>query len=164
MARLVERFSRVIENEVTASKFEAIDALSHTDGEIALRFWQTRPADGIRLGRDLPARSIAKLLSRIVICEPVEDGEFRVHLAGSALRHRFGRDITGETMASVHGPEEAVLRRARTHRVREAGEPLMYRVTHFAGIVEVLRTEVLQIPIVAPNGVDLWVLNFAFYL
>lgn len=160
----MERIANLIQSGTAQAEFVPVEALAHSDSEIALRFWQDRPQSGIKIGRDVPCRAIARLLSRIVIYEPVADGnEFRVHLAGSMLQHRFGRDITGETTESLFGAAFAAPRRAALSAVRETGTPRMACVIYRAGNIEVLKIELFQIPVVASQGNDCWVLAFAFY-
>jgi len=160
----MDRLAEWIEGGMTHSEFVPIDALTHPNAKAALQFWAERPSDGIHIGRDVPSRLIARLLSHVTIYEPLPDGsDFKVHLAGSGIRHRFGRDITGETMAEIYSPEDMPVRFKTLQEVIATGEPRMTRITHRAGKVDVLKIELLQIPVVAPNGHDRWVLTFVFY-
>ncbi|GAA0539303.1 hypothetical protein FHS83_003693 [Rhizomicrobium palustre] len=160
----MDRISAWVESGLTTNDFQVVDQLTHPSGEIALRFWRERPADGLRMGRDVPSRAIAPLLSRVIVYEPIDGGEdFRVHLAGSGTVRRFGRDITGERFSRLFAPEDVQIRRQILHDVTVNGEPRMMHVRHSAGSVEVLRLELLQIPVIAPNGVDRWALTFSFY-
>lgn len=153
-----------IEGGLTQSEFVPIDGLTHPNAEAALQFWAERPSDGIHIGRDVPSRLIARLLSHVTIYEPLSDGsDFKVHLAGSGIRRRFGRDITAETMAQIYSPSDMPVRLETLLEVVSCNEPRMTRITHRAGKVDVLKMELLQLPVVAPNGHDRWVLTFVFY-
>jgi hypothetical protein len=153
-----------IESGTTRADYARVDGLTHPDATQALRFWQERPADGIRMGRDVPSRSIARLLSRIVIYRPINGGaDFKVHLAGTGIRQRFGRDITGETVKQLFKASDLTGRYQTLTDVLALDEARMVRILHSAGSIDVLTVELLQMPVVAPNGVDRWVLTFAFY-
>jgi len=145
--------------------FLPIDAMLHPDAEIAMQFWRTRPAEGIRIGRDVPSRAVARLLSRVIVCEPLPDGgDYRVHLAGGTVIQRFGYDITGECLSEVFDdPSEFRSRLNGLNEALDSGTPHMMRVVYRAGSVELLRQEVLALPVTAPGGKDRWALVFAFY-
>jgi PAS domain. len=154
----------MIESGLTNAEFEVVDALTHSDAPAAIRFWDNRPQDGIRIGRDVPSRAIAGLLSRVAVYEPIRDGaDFRVHLAGSTLRRRFSRDITGETLSSLYNAADLPPRLKTMQDIMRDGEPRLLRIVHRASSVEILRIELLQIPVVAPNGIDPWIMVFALY-
>lgn len=160
----MDRQAQWIETGLTQEKLYSIEAPSHADAGLALRFWANRPADGIRIGRDVPSRAICRLLSRLTIFQPVADGaDFKVHLVGNAVRCRFGRDITGELLSEIYSPEQFELRLACQKAVIATGEPNASRSVHCMGNIEILKTELLRMPAVAPNGVDRWVLAFAFF-
>jgi hypothetical protein len=160
----MDMLARWIENENTVSEYRVIDALTHPDATTALRFWARRPQDGIRIGRDVPSRAIARLLSHMAIYAPLPDGsDAVVHLAGSGLRMRFGRDITGLKLSQIFVPEDFEVRRAALNDVIGRGEPRLAEIIHRTGDIEVLRLELLTLPVIAPNGKDRWALNIAFY-
>lgn len=142
-----------------------IEAMSHPDAELAMQFWQTRPADGIRIRRDVPSRAIASLLSRIVVCEPLPDGcDYRVHLAGGTINQRFGHDIAGEYLSEIFDdPSEFRVRLNGLNEALDSDEPRMMRIIYHAGSVELLRHEIMVLPVTAPNGRDRWALVFALY-
>jgi len=160
----VERAAEWIESGITSAEFRRVEVLTHPDAQAALRFWQNRPADGIKIGRDVPSRAIARLLSRTVIYEPIEGGrDFKVHLAGSGIRRRFDRDITGECISQLYNAGDLQPRLNGIQDVLASNEARMAQIIHRAADLEVLRIELFQIPLAAPNGVDRWVLTFAFY-
>jgi hypothetical protein len=160
----METLAHWIENEDTVSEYRAIDALSHPEATTALRFWARRPQDGLMIGRDVPSRAIARLLSHIAIYAPLADGsDAVVHLAGSGLRMRFGRDITGLMMSQVFLPEDFQVRLAAIKDVIKCGEPRLAEIVHRTGGLEILRLELLTLPVLAPNGKDRWALAFVFY-
>lgn len=161
----MEQFAVWIEHPKLETDIRSLDRLVHPDAELALNFWRSRAADGIRMGRDVPSRSIGRLLSHIAIMKPTADGaDFKVHLAGTAIRHRFGRDISGEMLSEIYPDASSFTARLRTLKEAIAGdEPRMVRFAYNSGNVELMRLEVLVLPVVAPNGIDRWALVFAFY-
>lgn len=161
----MDQVANWIESGKTRAHYALVDYLTHPDAATALRFWNDRPADGVRMGRDVPSRGIARLLSRIVIYNPVDGGaDFKVHLAGTGIRQRFGRDITGESITQLFNTGDLPERYQTLKDVVWLNEQRMARIVHRAGTVAVLTVELLHVPILAPNGRDRWVLAFAFYL
>lgn len=146
------------------SDYQRVNALEHWLAPEALRFWDRRPADGIVIGRDVPSRAIARLLNRVIVYEPIDDHhDLKVRLAGTAVRHRFGHDITGQKMSELFSPAEFPIRFQTVMEVIERNEPRMARIVHGSTDVEILRIELLTLPVVAPNGGDRWALTFCFY-
>jgi hypothetical protein len=60
-------------------------------------------------------------------------------------------------------PEDFEMRLAGLKDVIARGEPRLAGIVHRTGGIEVLRLELLALPVTAPNGKDRWVLTFAFY-
>lgn len=153
-----------IANGNNLSNYRRVDALEHWLAPEAMRFWDHRPADGIVVGRDVPSRDIARLLNRVIVYEPIDEHhDLKVRLAGTAVRHRFGRDITGRKMSKLFNPAEFPIRFQTVMEVIERNEPRMARIVHGSADVEILRIELLILPIIAPNGSDRWALTFCFY-
>ncbi len=146
------------------SEYICVKALEHWLVPQALHFWEHRPADGIVVGRDIPSRSIACLLNRVIVYEPIDDRrDLKVRLAGAVVFRRFERDIAGLKMSELFGPAEFAIRFRTTMEAIEQNEPRMARVTHGTKDFEVMRVELLILPVVAPNGSDRWALTFCFY-
>jgi hypothetical protein len=161
----MDRFAKSIGPGKAKADFRSIETMIDPDAEIALQFWRARPFDGIRIGRDVPSRTIARLLSRIAICEPTPDGgDYRMHLVGSVIHQRLGRDVTGEYISEIFDdPSEFQMRLNGLNDVIKTGEPRMMRIVHRIGSIELMRHEVVVLPVTAPNGIDRWALVFAFY-
>lgn len=160
MAELAEWLA----SEITQSDYQRLQTLTHPDAAAVLAFWEQRPADGLRIGRDVPSRAIAHYLSHMVVNEPINGGpDFKIHLAGEGVRVRFGRDITGERLTRLYGAAEFLPRAADLCDVIKNDRPHMAAVNFHAGHVDVLKLELLMLPVVAPNGIDRWALTFVFY-
>ena len=76
-----------------------------------------------------------------------------------------GSSVKGRKHVSGVGVPVTIAKVERASRDRSiaTGEPRMVRFVHHAGCVELMRLEVLVVPVVAPNGIDRWALVFAFY-
>lgn len=160
----LEQQAHWIETGLAQEEFVPVETPCHPDSKIAMRFWNDRPADGIQIGRDVPSRAISSLLSRIVVFQPVENGrDFKVYLVGGRVRHRFGRDITGELLSQLYSAEQFPQRLACHQAILATGAPSAALITYRLKGAEVLKLELLRLPVVAPNGVDRWVLAFVFY-
>lgn len=146
------------------SEFLRVDALEHWLAPEALSFWERRPADGLKVGRDVPSRAIAHLLNRVILYEPVDDGhDLKVRLAGTVTRRRFECDITGKKMSALFEPDKFPIRFGVVMEAIKDNAPKMVRITHGLKDFELLRFELLILPVIAPNGRDRWALTFCFY-
>lgn len=156
--------SEWIENGEARSHYERTDHLTHALAPIAQHFWDERAPDGIIIGRDVPSRAIARLLSNIIIYQPLGDrSDLRVQLAGSAIRRRFARDITGARMSELFGPDDFPVRFNTLMEVIDSGEPRMACITHTAGNVEVFRLELLMLPVWLAGHSSKGAMSFCFY-
>jgi hypothetical protein len=156
--------SEWIENGEAHSHYERVDRLNHVLAPIALRFWEERAPDGIVIGRDVPSRSIARLLSNIIIYQPLGDRrDLRVQIAGSAIRCRFERDITGARMSELFGPNDFPVRFNTMMEVIDGGEPRMACITHTVAGVDVFRLELLMLPVWLASRSSKGVMAFCFY-
>ena len=145
--------------------FEAIDALSHADALALLAYWrQCREAGGFVMGRDVPARAIARLTKHLVVLEPVAAlADFKYRLAGAVLLQRLGRDVTGLSISDVFEPDPAKSLIAAARRVIETDAPVFQRI-HVQGVLaEVRKPELALLPMSAPDAKAVWVLIGVFY-
>jgi hypothetical protein len=81
-----------------------IAAPRHPEGILLHDYWlRCRARGGLKVGRDLPAREIAKLMSKLSILEPNEDrSDFRFRLVASGWLTLYGRDVKGEWLSSLY--------------------------------------------------------------
>ena len=129
------------------NEFRFVDAPTLELAKKLMAFWDARPADGVVVGRDVPSRPLAALLSNISIWEPRESGEdFFVHLAGSATQIRFGEDITGKMMSAVFDPFSFDLWR-----------------DGFNAVLKLLHLEAIGLPVLSADQSARWVLLGMFY-
>lgn len=139
------------------STYKPITELTHPVAGKVLAFWRERPADGIVIGRDVPSRAIASLLSRIIVHEPIDDGrDLKVRVAGGGIVRRFGIDITGKTMSELFPTPDFKDRLESVLKAIREGTPQYADCVLCAGNVEMLHTELVILPVYAPNHVDVW--------
>lgn len=145
---------------------DVVQAPEHPASQELLAYWRTCQANGgMRMGRDVPARAIARLLRNIAISEPVGDwDDAHIRLAGLAYAERFGRDIAGMNLRALYGEDvhsaQALLDSGRY--VTATGEPRIMHTRVVAETVELMRYEVVSLPVFSPAGDKIWCLTGAF--
>jgi hypothetical protein len=138
----------------------------HPSTKVLIAHWRAYEAKGgMRMGRDVPSRAIATLLPCISICEPLGDWvDGRIRIAGSILTLRFGRDIHGLLISELYkedpGGGRILLENAR--RAQEARQPGLLSTRVCADQHEVMRFEVVALPIFAADGIGQWSLVGTF--
>jgi hypothetical protein len=146
------------------TEYRPIAAPAHPEAIKALAFWDARPADGIVIGRDVPSRAIASMLSHIIVHEPINGGsDLKVRVAGTAVRRRFGRDITGETMSKLFPTATFPSRLKSVLTAMETGAPQFADCHLSSGSLEILHSELVILPVLAPDRVSKWGLTFVFF-
>lgn len=161
----MQQSTECFQNPEAKSSYRVVRSLTHPMSAAALRLWQQRPADGIVIGRDVPSRAVARLLSGIVVYRPVNGGrDLLVHLAGDSIRLRFNADITGRLYSQMFTPAEFPIRFHTIMEALEYDEPRMASVSHSNGTLEILRLELLILPAWSPDRSERWPLVFCFYV
>jgi hypothetical protein len=131
---------------------------------LLLEAWRVREAQGrFTVGRDVPSRELAKVLSGLALYEPLYTGDFRVRLAGHALRRRFGRDVTGETLSRLMDQAQFARHAARMRELLETGRPLIAEVRIEEEGRLCLCYELVALRVFAPDGRTPWVLSGIFF-
>lgn len=144
--------------------YSVVPSPRHPESCRLYEFWQARGPEGIVVGRDVPSREIASLLSHIVIWEPVDQGrDLKVRLAGASLQRRFPFDIKGRLMSELFAPDDFQHHLTTTVEVLESGKPLVTDSRLIRGTVEELHLEVVVLPVVAPDRISKWVMTGLFY-
>jgi hypothetical protein len=157
--------SELIDNGEANSSYTRTNILTHSLAPIALKFWENRPTDGIIIGRDVPSRAIARLLSHMIVYEPVDE-DLRVRVAGAAIRNRFPRDIADLRMSELFNSSDFPVRYNTVMEAIKIGEPRLVCITHNAGEkrdVELFRLELLILPVWSPTRDARWATSFCFY-
>jgi hypothetical protein len=146
------------------SEYQPIAAPTHPQAGSALAFWDARPADGIIIGRDVPSRAIASMLSTIIVHEPINGGSnLKVRVAGTAIRRRFGRDVTGSTLSELFPTPAFPSRLKSVLTAIETNAPQFADCQFNNGSLGILHSELVILPIFAPDRVSKWGLSFVFF-
>jgi hypothetical protein len=146
------------------TEYRPIAAPAHPEAVKALAFWDARPADGIIIGRDVPSRAIASLLSHIIVHEPIDGGsDLKVRVAGTAVRRRFGRDVTGETLSKLFPTPSFPERLKSVLTAIETGVPQFADCQLSSGSLEILHSELVILPVLAPDRVSKWAMTVVFF-
>ena len=137
----------------------------HPDARLLLETWQECAAlGGMVVGRDVPSRRLAKLLSNLALFEYREENEdFRVRLAGFSLVRRFGRDITGRLLKEVLARDDHARHRAALLSVLETGVPLCLDVKLRSPERPLMHFEILALRATASDGATALLLTGQFY-
>lgn len=129
-----------------------------------VEFWRSRQPAGVFVGKDVPSRDIAPLLSSLVLFEPVDGGEdWRVRLAGAALLRRFGRDVSGKCISVLYPADHFLILRSRAIGVLKSNAPHVDDVVIRSSERTLQHFETVHLPVYAPDGVSLWDMAGYFY-
>jgi hypothetical protein len=143
-----------------------VDAPRHRDAIALLEYWRARMAagGGFVVGRDIPARPIARLLRNVILWEPLAgNADLRVRLAGADVRRRFDMQLKGSLMSQMFSAEDAAVHLKSGFEVIAGGQPMVLDTSLRRGNVEELHTEVLLLPVTARDLKSAWLLASLFY-
>jgi hypothetical protein len=152
-------------NPGAVTNYMRVEEAAHPDSQLLVAFWRERTReDGFVVGRDIPSRPLAGLLRSLMVNEPIEEGaDYRIRLAGSALRRRYGREITSLRLSELFSPEAYVPHPLITREALATGEPriLDVREEEFRQLRH--HREVVVLPVLSPDRSAKWVLAGIFY-
>ena len=125
-------------------------APAHRGARLLLDHWRTA-AGGLVVGRDVPARSLSRILCALALFEPVA-ADFHIRLAGSGWRRRFGRDVTGENLSAVLDAGQFAAMAECLRAVQKSGtaQSMEVRLMEMSRIC--LCSEMVLLPVLAPDG------------
>ena len=138
----------------------------HAEARKLLDYWCDRVdnAGDFIVGRDIPARPIASLLRSIVVYEPVWDSmDFRVRLAGDSARRRFQGDIKGTLLSEQFSGRDLEHHLAAAIETIRTKRPMAIESRLKRGTVEELHSEILLLPVTAPDRQSTWLLVGMFF-
>jgi len=147
-------------------RIRGINMPTHPSTIRLIAYWQDCEArGGLRMGRDVPADSIAPLLPDLMVAEPIRHwSDARIRLAGASLAQYFGCDVDGALMSDIFAGEprdgEMLLAEARTAIARS--RPGIVEQILVENGREILRQEVTALPIYAPDSNTRWILTSTF--
>jgi hypothetical protein len=145
--------------------YARVDVPRHPDAVRLLDYWRSCMAKGgFVVGRDIPARPIARILRSVILHEPFADGsDTRVRLAGADVRRRFDTDLKGRTMSMMFTPEDFKVHLKSSFEVMTSGVPMVLDSCLRRGDVEELHIEVLLLPVTARDLKSTWLLAGLFF-
>jgi hypothetical protein len=145
-------------------RYAHIPAPAHPDSQNLLAVWRAREENGgMAVGRDVPSRAIAAQLHSIMVTEPMADGDFHIRIAGSALRRRYGHEVTALRLSDLFERPYDEPHRKYTRAVLETGEPCFIDVKEFELGQIRAHSEIAVLRILAPDRVTHWILAGIFY-
>jgi len=149
---------------VLRDQYFVVETASHPDAQQLVAFWNARQPDGVVMGRDVPSRGIAHLLSSIAIWEPIDDwSDMRARLSGASVQKRFGFDVKGHLMSECFAPGEFQDHLQGMARVIKSGQCGILDSRLAIGTVEKLHLEVVVFPVLSPDRTSTWALVGLFY-
>ena len=145
---------------------QVVEAAEHPASLQLLAYWQECQAEGgMRMGRDVPARQIATLLRNIAVSEPVGGwDDAHIRLAGLSFAERFGRDIAGMNVRALYEEDvqSAQLILDSGRYVATTGKPRVMHTRVMGETIELMRFEVISVPMLAPADDRIWLLTGSF--
>jgi len=151
-----------------SSKPAAAEIVANPDLEATkalLAYWQAKcPAGGLPGRDDIDASEIPRLLPHLVIAEPIDGGaDWIYRLVGTAVVNRSGHDTTGKRVRELFAPEVADAYIADYRRGVRNRAPWFARGYFALPDKEHVRFESVGLPILARDGVGVWLLLGVFY-
>ncbi len=156
-------------SDSSASDFEEIrmriDAPTQYGARLLVDHWRARDEGrDFVVGRDVPARALAPVLRNLALYEPVDGASnFRIRLAGAAFMRRFGRDVTGMSLADVYNPANFTVQRNNLVEVMGSKESYIWDVNIVRDERLFLRYEAVRLPVLSPDRGKTWVMGGLFY-
>ena len=146
--------------------FRRIETPTDPRAVALLEFWRNRPKDGLIVGRDIPSRSVASLLTNFGVFEPLVEGgeDSRVVLAGESFKLRFGHDIKGMLASELFPPDHLRHHAAAFYESVRTQKPVVLESRLTNNVVDKLHFEVVIMPVLAPDRAKIWALVAFFYL
>jgi hypothetical protein len=145
--------------------FSEREGPSHEGVKELVAYWtKCREKGDFVMGRDVPARAIARLTKHLVVLEPVNDGrDFRLRLVGSVMNERIGRDVSGMLLTEVYAESTVRSFTPTLHKTLETNAPVFHEM-RAQGVFEKIRhADAVALPMKAPDGAAIWVLTGVFY-
>lgn len=147
-------------------RFREMDGPSREGSCALIAWWRaiTEEKGNFVMGRDVPARPIAKFTKHLQVFEPVDGGEnFRYRVVGSVLSERIGRDVTGLLVTEVYADEAAAHFVRILNKVIATGTPAVQEAQVVGRMGVARRAEGVLLPMRSPDLKEIWILTGAFY-
>jgi hypothetical protein len=131
---------------------------ARTGARLLIVRWREHAAKGdIVIGRDIPSHAFARLLSHMMIVEPITDvTDGLIRLAGTSVRSRYGCEVSGKHLSDLYSPTALQQHLAHLREVRDAGEPLVLEATVPRNEALPLVFDEIILRALAPDLVSMW--------
>jgi hypothetical protein len=134
---------------------------AHRGARQLLATWQARQGEFV-VGRDVPSRALARLLSGLALFQPILNGDFRVRLAGQGLRRCHGRDVTAEKLSDIAGADFP-RRSSQWREIMEMAQPLIEEARLTQDGHTKLCYETVALRVRAPDAATPWIMTGVFF-
>lgn len=143
-----------------------LPAPTHREAKALYEYWRRLESrGGLKLGRDIPARRIARLMSKLAVLEPSLTGDdFIFRLVGSGWLTRFGRDVKGEALSQIYSGENLAHYLTGLRAVLVSGFPNFVDVRTKDKAGERHHIEYAEFPVCDTNSDSRLVLIGAFHI
>ncbi len=137
----------------------------HAGARLLFDDWRRHNADGgFVVGVHVPSRALSPVLAGLSLYEPLRGGlDFRVRLAGTALRRRFGRDIAGLKLSELFDDIQFEHHRGQMNRVTATGTPYVLDVRGMRSGRMRLHFELLGLKVFAADCETPWIMTGQFF-
>jgi hypothetical protein len=153
-----------LESSGRVLRYTHVPTPAHPDSQNLLAVWRAREeTGGMAAGRDVPSRAIAAQLHSIMVTEPMADGDFHIRIAGSALRRRYGQEVTALRLSDLFERPYHEPHQKHTRAVLETGEPCFLDVKEYELGQVRSHSEIAVLRILAPDRATHWILAGVFY-
>lgn len=138
---------------------------SHYDARHLFEFWRDRNDEGgFVIGQHVPSRALARVMSHLVVYEPLEEAQdFRARIAGTSLLRRFGRDISGSRLSELFDASAFEAQRDDMRTLLHTRRPCVLEVKATIDNYPVLHFEIVTLPVLSPDRETPWILSGLFY-
>lgn len=145
-------------------RYTHVSTPAHPDSQNLLTVWLAREeSGGLVVGRDVPSRAISAQLHSIMVTEPMADGDFHIRIAGSALRRRYGQEVTALRLSDLFERPYHEPHQRHTRAVLETGKPCFIDVKETELGQVRAHSEIAVLRILAPDRATHWILAGIFY-
>lgn len=146
--------------EIHVPRGEAV----HQGARHLLACWQDCERNGrFTIGRDIPSRELARVLGSVALFQPLPPDDFRVRLAGEAMRRRYGRDVTGARLSELLDETRFACESARWRSILENAQPFVEEIRVMEDGRIGLCYESVVLRVLAADGVTPWLLTGIFF-
>lgn len=143
--------------------YEIVPEPSLASSKELIAYWRScEERGGLVMNRDIPSRTLSKLIHGLSVIEPVDDGvDFRVRLFSADSTQRFGRSPSG-CLISELSPQINSWYREFGNSVLSSRQPLIAIFSTSSDGLSMLRMEVVLLPMFSPGGEVPWLLVSGF--